>query len=106
MKRESLEYYAFKEWKISIFNTLDKRIHFFSQNTNLLLHESKSSFRHLKHDIQEFHRKVVLVVAAKAANNVIFICRLHYINFLKHEISGACAYEEASTEEKSVVNGH
>ena len=46
-----------EEWKLSIFNIVDKRIKFYSQNTNLLPPKPKSSFRHLKQGIQEFHRK-------------------------------------------------
>ena len=71
-----------KEWKLSIFNIVDKRIKFYSQNTNLL----PSSFRHLKQGIQEFHRKYVLVPAGKAANNVDVVCRLHYINTLNRNL--------------------
>ena len=52
---------------------MDKRIKFYSQNTNLLPPKPKSSFRHLKQGIQEFHRKYVLVPADKAANNVLYI---------------------------------
>ena len=47
---------------------MDKRIKFYSQNTNFLPPKPKSSFRHLKQGIQEFHRKYVLVSADKAAN--------------------------------------
>ena len=54
-----------KEWKLSIFNIVDKRIMFYSQNTNLLPPKPKSSFRHLKQGIQEFHRKYVLVPAPR-----------------------------------------
>ena len=43
-----------KEWKLSIFYIVDKRIKFFSQNNNLLPPKPKSSFRHLKQGIQEF----------------------------------------------------
>ena len=50
-----------KEWKLSIFNIVDKRIKFYSQNTNLLPPKPKSSFRQMKQGIQEFHRKYVLV---------------------------------------------
>ena len=50
-----------KEWKLSIFNIVDKRIKFYSQNKNLLPLKPKSSFIHLKQGIQEFHRKYVLV---------------------------------------------
>ena len=58
------------------------------------------------------------VPADKAANNVVVVCRLHYIYTLKQElngtkkflsenlIDGTKAYEETFTDEKSVVNGH
>ena len=35
-KRESVECSALKEWNISIFNIVDRRIKFYSHNTNLL----------------------------------------------------------------------
>ena len=60
-----------KEWKLSIFNIVDKRIKFYSQNTNLLPPIPKSSFKHLKQGIQEFHRKYVLVPADKAATTLL-----------------------------------
>ena len=95
-----------KEWKLSIFNIVDKRIKFYSQNTNLLTPKPKSFFRHLKQGIQEFHRKYVLVPADKAANNVVVVYWLHYINTLKQELNGTKAYEETSIDEKSVVYSH
>ena len=66
----------------------------------------KSSFRHLKQGIQEFHRKYVLVPADKAAHTIVVVCRLHYINTLKQELNGTKAYKETSTDEKTVVNSH
>ena len=77
-----------------------------TSNTNLLPPKPKSTFRHLKQGIQDFHRKYVLVAADKAANNVVVVWRLHYINTLKQELSGTKAYKENSEEETSVVNGH
>ena len=59
---------------------------FYSQNTNLLPPKPKSTFRHLKRGIQDFHRKYVLVPADKAANNVVVVWLLHYINTLKQEL--------------------
>ena len=79
---------------------------FYSQNTNLLPPKPKSSFRHLKQGIEEFHRKYVLVLADKAANNVVVVCRLHYVNTLKQELDGTRAYLETDTDEVSVVNAH
>ena len=57
----------------SIFKIVDQRIKFYSQNTNLLPLKPKSTFRHLKQGIQDFHRKYVLVPADKAANNVVVV---------------------------------
>ena len=95
-----------KEWKLSIFNIVDKRKKFYLHNTNLFPPKPKSSFRHLKQGIQEFHRKYVLVPSDKAANNIVVVCRLHYINTLKQELNGTKAYEETSINEKSVVYSH
>ena len=81
-----------------------KRIKFNSQNTNLLSPKPKSSFRHLKQGIQEFHGKYVLVPADKAANIVVVVCRLHYVNTLKQELDGTRAYLETDTDGMSVVN--
>ena len=47
-----------------------------------------------------------MVPADKAANNVVFVCRFHYINTLKQELNGTKAYEKTSKDEKSVVNSH
>ena len=84
---------------------MDKCIKFYSQNTNILLPKPKSYLRHLKQGIQEFHRKYVLVPADKAANKVVVVCRLHYINTLKQELNGTKA-NETSIDEKSVVYSH
>ena len=90
----------------SILNIVDKRIKFYSQNTNLLPPKPKSSFRLLKQGIQDFHGKYVLVPADKAANNVVVVCRLRCINTLKQELNGTEAYEETSIDEKFVVYSH
>ena len=60
-KRESFECNALKEWKLSIFNIVDKRIKFYSPK--LLPPKPKYYFSHLKQGSQEFHKKYVLVSA-------------------------------------------
>ena len=72
-KREYVEPDALKEWKVSIFKIVDQRIKSYSQNTNFLPPKPKSTFRHLKQGIQDFHRKYVLVPADKATNNVVVV---------------------------------
>ena len=68
-----MECYALKDWKLNIFENIDRRISFYSQNTNMLPRKPKISCRYLKSGIQEFHRKYVLVPADKAANNDIVV---------------------------------
>ena len=85
---------------------MDKRIKFLLHNTNLLPPKPKSSFRRLKQGIQEFHRKHVLVPTDKAADNVVVVCQLNYINTLKQELNGTKTYKETSTDEKTVLNNH
>ena len=41
-----------------------------------------------------------------ASNNVVVVCRLHYIYTLKQELNGTKAYKETSIDEKSVVYSH
>ena len=74
---------------------MDKRIKFYLHITNLLPPKPKSSFRHLK---QAIHIKYVLGPADKAANNIVVVCRLHFINTLKQELNGTKAYNETSTD--------
>ena len=72
-KWEHVEPDALKEWKINIFIIIDTRISFYSRNTHILPPKPKSSFRHLKQGIQDFHMNYVLVPADKAANNVVVV---------------------------------
>ena len=51
---------------IKIFKIIDTRFSVYSRNSILLLQKPKSSFRHLKRGIQDFHKKYVLVPVDKA----------------------------------------
>ena len=70
-KREYVESNALNNWKLNIFQIIDKRISLCSNNPDQLPPRPKFSFRHLKQGIQEFHRKFFLVPADKAANTVV-----------------------------------
>ena len=72
-KREHVECDALKDWKLNIFKIIDRRISFYSQNTNMLPRKPKISYRYLKSGIEEFLRKYVLVPGDKAANNVVVV---------------------------------
>ena len=62
---------ALKDWKLNIFKIIDRRISFYSHNTNMLPRKPKISYRYLKSGIEEFYSKFVLVPTDKAANNVV-----------------------------------
>ena len=47
-----------------------------------------------------------MVPADKAANNVVVVCRIHYINTLNQELNGTKAYEKTFIDKKSVVYSH
>ena len=64
---------ALKECRLSILKLVNRRVSFYSQNTNLLPPKPKPSLRHLKLGIQEFHTKYVLAPADKAANNAVVV---------------------------------
>ena len=51
-------------------------------------------------------RKFILVPADKAANNVVVVCKLRYVNTLKQELDDTRAYLETNTDEAYVVNAH
>ena len=105
-KREYGEPNALKEWKVSIFKIVDQRIKFYLLNTNLLPPKPKSTSRHLKQGIQDFHRKYILVQADKAANKVVVVWRLHYINTIKRNLAELRPTKRLLKKRKSVVNGH
>ena len=105
-KKCSVFTFAQYSWKVCIFNKIEKRISFYSNNLYLLPPKPKISFRHLKQGIQQFHEKFVLAPADKAGNNAIVVLRLHYTNTLKSELNTAKTYELISTDEKSVANKH
>ena len=72
-ERENVEPGALKEWKINIFKINDTCISIYSRYTHILPPKPKSSFQHLKQGIQDFHINNVLVLADKAANNVVVV---------------------------------
>ena len=72
-KREHVECDALKDWKFNIFKIIDRRISFYSQNTNMLPYKPQIIYRYLKSGIEECLRQYILVPADKAANNVVVV---------------------------------
>ena len=53
----------------------------------------------LKIVVQEYHRKIVLAPADNAANNVVVVWKIYYINILKQELS----YDNLLDESLSLI---
>ena len=51
-KPKHVECDASDDWKLNILRIIDRRISFYSQNTNMLPHKPKISYRYLKLGIQ------------------------------------------------------
>ena len=81
------------------FNIVDERIEFNSQNTNLLPPKPKSTFRHLKQGIQEFHRKYILVPAGQVNRSCWLSGRASASK------SGGRGFESQPRDTKGVKNG-
>ena len=60
----------------------------------------------MKKGIQEFHRRFVLAPADKAANNVVVVWKIYYINTLKQEPNTAKTYEHNRLDKTSIVDRH
>ena len=56
-KREHVDSDALKDWKLNIFKNIDRRVSFYSQNTDMLPRKRKISYCYLKLGIEEFHSK-------------------------------------------------
>ena len=72
-RRENADSNSLTLWKRNIFKIVDSRIAFYKTNVHLLPPKPRTSLRHLKKGIQEFHSKFVLVPADKASNNIIIV---------------------------------
>ena len=63
-------------------------------------------------ELAEIHEKCVLVPADKASNNIVFVCKTHYINCLMEELgmstmTGNPTYNlTAMSKDKNLQNHH
>ena len=64
-KREHVKGDALNDWKLNIFKINDRRIFFYSHNTDMLPRKPKISYHYLKSGIEGFHSKFVMVPADK-----------------------------------------
>ena len=72
-KKENADPNALNNWNKAILSIISTRIKFYESNPHLLPPQPNISVQTLKHSLEQFHSKYVLVPADKAANNIIIV---------------------------------
>ena len=74
-------------------------------------HESMFDDPDVAAELAEIHEKFVVVPADKASNNIVFVCKTHYINCLMEELSmstmaGNPTYNLAAMSKDEILHNH
>ena len=56
--------------------------------------------------LNSLHEKYVLVPADKAANNVIVVCKMYYLDVVIKEVNSTKTYVEVNNDSVNVVSRH
>ena len=72
------------EWVKTVMSSVNRRVSVLSSLS--CRHESVFDDPDVPAELTEIHEKIVVVLADKASNNIVFVCKTHYINFLMEEI--------------------
>ena len=84
-KKEDVEIYTLSEWIKSVMSLVNRRVSVLSR-TMSRRHESVFDNPDVAAELAEIHEKFVVVPADKASNNIVFVCKTHYINCLMEEL--------------------
>ena len=84
-KKEDVEVDTLCEWVKSVMSLVNRRVSVLSR-TMSRRHESVFDDQDVAAELAEIHEKFVVVPANKASNNIVFVCKTHYINCLMEEL--------------------
>ena len=84
-KNEEVEVDTLSEWVKSIMSLVNRHVSVLSR-TMFRRHESVFNDQDVAAELVEIHEKFVVVLADKASNKIVFVCKTHYINYLMEEI--------------------
>ena len=84
-KKEDVEVDTLSEWVKSVISLLNRRVSVLSR-TMSRRHESVFDDPDVAAELAEIHEKFVVVPTDKASNNIVFVCKTHYINCLMEEL--------------------
>ena len=85
VKQEDVELDSLSEWIKSIRHLLKRRMYMACRSVN---NKPKSVFNdiYVNNNLADLHKHYVIVPAAKASNNVVFVCKAYYFGCLKKEL--------------------
>ena len=83
-KNEDVEVDTQSEWVKSVMSLVNRRVSILSR-TMSRRHESVFVDPDVAAELAEIHEKFVAVPADKASNNIVFVCKTHYLNCLMEE---------------------
>ena len=98
------------EWVKSVMFLVNRRVSVLSR-TMSLRHESVFDDQDVAAELAEIHEKFVVVPADKASNNIVFVCKTHYINCSIEElsmgtVSGNPTYNLTAMSKEEILQNH
>ena len=87
-KKEDVGVDTLSEWVKSVMSLVNRRVSVLSVLSRTMSRRYESVFDDpdVAAEIAEIHEKFVVVPADKASNNIVFVCKTHYINCLMEEL--------------------
>ena len=109
-KKEDVEVDTLSEWVKSVMSLVNRRVSVLGR-TMSRRHESVFDDQDVAAELAEIHEKFVVVPADKASNNIVFVCKTHYINCLMEELgmstmTGNPTYNLTAMSKEEVLQNH
>ena len=109
-KKEDVEVDTLSEWVKSVMSLVNRRVSVLSR-TMPRRHESVFDDPDVVAELAEIHEKFDVVPADKASNNIVFVCKTHYINCLMEELgmstmTGNPTYNLTAMSKEEILQNH
>ena len=98
------------EWVKSVMSLINRRVSVLSRTVSRR-HESVFDDPDVAAELAEIHEEFVVVPADKASNNIVFVCKTHYINSLMEELglstmTGNPTYNRTAMSKDEILQNH
>ena len=109
-KKEDVEVDTLSKWIKSVMSLVNKRVSVLSR-TMSRRHESLFDDPDVAAELAEIHEKFVVIPGDKASNNIVFVCKTHYINCLMEELgmstmAGNPTYNLTAMSKNELLQNH